>query len=64
MPVDGAYMQPIPNNGASFGDPYTQQEQTISQNAAMNPYDQANMSALPNQSIIQENLPPRPGEQQ
>ena len=30
----------------------------------MNPYDQANMSALPNQSIIQENLPPRPGEQQ
>ncbi|MBR2694922.1 MAG: hypothetical protein IKE69_11990 [Thermoguttaceae bacterium] len=63
MPAGGTVMQPIPNNAESFGSPYTQQEQAISQNAAVNPYDASNMSALPNQSIIQENLPPRPDQQ-
>ncbi|MBO7726327.1 MAG: hypothetical protein J6S40_07630 [Thermoguttaceae bacterium] len=64
MPIGGTTMQPIPSNAAPFGDPYTPQEQAISQSAAANPYNAADMSALPNQSIIQENLPPRPDQQQ
>ena len=63
MPAGGTVMQPIPNNAAPFGNPYTPQEQAMSQNAAVNPYDASNMSALPNQSIIQNNLPPRPDQQ-
>ncbi len=64
MPIGGTVMQPIPNNAAPFGDPYTQQEQAMSQDAAVNPYNASNMSGLPNQSIIQDNLPPKPDQQQ
>lgn len=67
MPVDSGYMsgaQPIPNNGAVFGEPYTPQEQALSENAVGNSYNTSNMSDLPNQSLMQGDLPPRPDQQQ
>lgn len=63
MPVDG---QPIPMNSGqslyqpnamnSFGDPYTNKEQTLGGNT----YD---MTSLPNQSLVPSELPPRPDAQ-
>ena len=67
MPMDGGYIsgaQPIPNNGAMFGEPYTPQEQALSENAVGNTYNTSNMSDLPNQSLMQGDLPPRPAQQQ
>ena len=59
IPLDA---QMIPGN--SLNGPYSSQEQALGNDAFTNAYDTSNMSELANQSLVESNLPPRPGQQQ